>query len=122
MRVKLNPAVATTLLITLGWYYPHRDHYGVIYGNQYQHSYQHAQDAAWGLLPPKQRHTELTQVLQDIRKLHTSFYSTSLPAWLADQLINSLSHVRSAMWFATCPGWDNIRSVEPIWIQLNIMR
>lgn len=32
--------------------------------------------------------------------LHTPFFGSSLPEWLQDSLVNSLSHIRSAWWTA----------------------
>jgi len=35
--------------------------------------------------------------------LHQGFFNSSLPTYLQDQLINSLSHTRDSMWWQQCP-------------------
>jgi hypothetical protein len=39
-------------------------------------------------------------VVSDLTALHSPFFTSSLPEWLQDSLVNSLSHIRSAWWTA----------------------
>ena len=52
----------------------------------------------------EQRATALAAVVNDLWSLHQPFLGaeSSLPSWLGDQLVNSLSHIRTAMWFQNC--------------------
>ncbi len=100
----LSPGANATLVITFGYYFPERDHYGQVFGNQYSTLYSDSTDAAWGRVPPTSRPAALADVIADIQAVHTPFYTSSLPIALQDQLVNSLSHIRSAMWWRECPG------------------
>jgi non-lysosomal glucosylceramidase len=46
----------------------------------------------------------LIAVLGDISAVHSALSSTSLPLWLQDLLINSVSHTRDALWWQQCAG------------------
>ena len=50
----------------------------------------------------------LTTVVGDILSLHSIYYNTTLPDYLIDNLVNSFSHLRSAMWAAngTWRQWE----------------
>ena len=108
------PAGATaTLSLTLGWSFPHRDNANydhtrpeafAPFGNQYAKLFPRgSKQAAWGEAAPAARGAALAQVVADVRALHEPFTASSLPPYLADLLVNSLSHTRNAMWFARCP-------------------
>ena len=102
-----------SLVVTMGWYFPAKDHYGQVVGNQYAVYYPSAQAAAWGSVPIDQRAGALSQVVNDIWAMHEPFMGTksAIPTWLQDQLVNGLSHIRTAMWFANCTGCH--RSKDP---------
>ena len=100
----LSPGANATLVITFGYYFPERDQYGKVFGNQYSTLYDNSTDAAWGRVPPASRPAALAGVIADIQAVHTPFYSSSLPTAIQDQLVNSLSHIRTAMWWRECPG------------------
>eukprot|EP00463_Aulacantha_scolymantha_P001814 TRINITY_DN2439_c0_g1_i1.p1 TRINITY_DN2439_c0_g1~~TRINITY_DN2439_c0_g1_i1.p1 ORF type:complete len:275 (-),score=19.66 TRINITY_DN2439_c0_g1_i1:58-882(-) len=105
-----------TLSLTLGWFFPHRDHYNynhkteanfVPYENQYAKIYpQGSEQAAWGDIPVVDgaRSQALSAVVQDITVLHKPFMQSSLPLYLQDLLVNSLSHTRDVMWWQNCPA------------------
>lgn len=87
-----NRQVALT--ITLSWNFPHRDYLGTELGNFYLHLWEDSVAAGQDMLQ------SLQEVVADIAALHGPFFESSMPAFLSDFYVNSLSHVRSAMWFA----------------------
>ncbi len=74
--------------------------------------YRDSLDAAWARSPPAERAQALGEAVLDVRRLHEPFLRSSLPAWLGDQLVNSLSHVRSAMWFRDCDNCTRSRDTR----------
>ena len=46
----------------------------------------------------------IIQFPQDILAMQQPFHGSSLDPWLQDHLVNSLSHMRTAMWFDKCPN------------------
>ena len=94
----LQPGQNATLSVVLAWWFPHRDHVGLNIGNFYQHLFPSSRAAAQSLLGDAGE--GLTTVVADIAALHSTYLNTSLPDYLADSLINSFSHVRSALWTA----------------------
>ena len=108
------------LTITMGWNFPFRDHFNykppytnfVPYGNHYSTIYPDAADTAatmdlqqtlddinaWqsALLPP-------TQSAKGEQKGSDDDTQWTLPSWLGDVLVNSLSHTRDLMWWSACP-------------------
>ncbi|CAH1781975.1 unnamed protein product [Owenia fusiformis] len=93
--VNLKPGETKSVTQVLSWFYPNRDFVGEIHGNYYsKHLYSDSLDVA------QKMWSQLDDIVDDIRKLHGAFYeSVGLPVFLQDLLINSLSHIRSAMWF-----------------------
>lgn len=102
VSAQLPPNTNATLTLTFGWYFPHRDHYGKIVGNHYQNLFRNSSEAAFGGAAPALRATDLTAVVSDILALQRPFHTSSLEPWLQDHLVNSLSHIRSALWFDQC--------------------
>ena len=101
----LPPSSNATLTITFGWFFPERDHFGKSLGNFYKRLFRNSADAAFGTLPPGlPRNHALAGVVTDILAMQSPFHQASLDPWLQDHLVNSLSHIRSAMWFDTCPN------------------
>lgn len=103
-----------TITITMGWNMPYRDHFNydhtsaatyVPFGNQYStHFPDGALQSAWGdAAPGEARSAALMNVLSNIQAWHGVIFGSSLPTWLQDLLVNSLSHTRNAMWFQQCP-------------------
>eukprot|EP01052_Picozoa_sp_SAG31_P067845 SAG31_NODE_26644_length_439_cov_0.461765_1_plen_71_part_10 len=48
---------------------------------------------------------ELAATVEGINAIHSILMDSSLPDWLQDQLVNSISHVRNSYWFSnsSCP-------------------
>jgi hypothetical protein len=103
VSAKLAPLTNATLTITFGWYFPERDHFGKIFGNYYRNLFESSADAAFGNVAPEQRGDALAAVVTDVLAMQGPFHSSSLEPWLQDHLVNSLSHIRTAMWFDSCP-------------------
>lgn len=101
------------LVLTMGWGFPNRDHYNyaspggagfVPFGNHYSQLYPSAADAASSM--------PLQETLDDIFAWQSALFPTpssrddgkwTVPSWLSDVLINSLSHSRDSMWWTSCP-------------------
>jgi len=75
---------------------------GQTVGNQYAKYFADAADAAFANTPPASRSAALAEIVGNFAKSHHVFYGSDLPSWLSEQLVNSVSHIRSAMWFSTC--------------------
>ena len=93
MRFTLRPGESKTATFLLAWHFPNRDFMGKTMGNRYAGFYpslEHVVTHVAGRLPV---------IAQDIAMLHAAFTNSSLDPFLQDILINSLSHIRSAMWF-----------------------
>ena len=97
----LAPGEKRVLSITLGWHYPERSYLSERVGNYYTTLWQSSVAAARGL------GSELEQAVASIASLHSPFWDSipdgngstgGLPEWLADILVNMLSHIRSAWW------------------------
>ena len=144
-RTALSGAVSVTtqvpgnshssLVITMGWNFEHRDHYNYSpqrpfapFGNKYAQLYPESLSSAWGKLTPAARETAVanmaaeSKILQDAlfaqpvasaftnshidtnTNTNTSTALASLPEWLQDLLVNSVSHSRDSMWWQDhCP-------------------
>ena len=98
ISVVLEPGQRATASVVLSWYFPSRDHVGVLIGNFYQHLFTSSVDAAQSILD--EDGSGLAVVATDILTLHSIYHGSSLPTYLTDSLINSFSHVRSAFWIA----------------------
>jgi non-lysosomal glucosylceramidase len=115
-----QPGQNTTLQLTLGWSFPRRDHYNYdfaapasfqAFGNQYATWFPGGSvESAWGSAAPgSERAAALLKELEGIRAYHEvlippgSDATTSMPSWLQDLLVNSLSHSRNSMWWENCP-------------------
>ena len=86
------------------------------YVNKYSEIYPTARGAAWAPRSNGIADTEaqLVETLHNISAVHSVFMQdSSLPDWLQDHLVNSISHVRDAYWFsnASCP--QCARSADP---------
>lgn len=76
------------------------------FGNQYTRFFPSSTAAAWAddATPPQARGAALVDTLEDIAAMHTPILGTTLPAYLQDLMVNSLSHTRDAMWWLRCPN------------------
>ena len=112
--------VTTAITITMGWRFPHLDWFSYDckganncytaiadkpnnaweYGNQYAEIWSSARQAAFDSADE----TALQQTLVDIHAVHSIFMDSTLPDWLQDHLVNSISHARDSYWFRDCPA------------------
>jgi non-lysosomal glucosylceramidase len=109
-----------TLTISFGWNFPLRDHFGKVLGNYYKNLFATSSRAAFGNVVPEDRSKALAGVVGDILDMQSPFHGSSLEPWLQDHLVNSLSHIRTAMWFDQCPHChktSDTRSDQGYWRQ-----
>lgn len=92
IKFSVAPGLSETASLSLGWYYPDRDHMGQTVGNFYATLWESSVEVAQNAL------AEAPSMLEDIGKLHDIFFGSSLPDYLQDFYVNSLSHFRSAWW------------------------
>jgi non-lysosomal glucosylceramidase len=90
------PGENATLSIIFSWFFPNRDHAGENIGNFYTTLFEDSADVARTLSSPG----ALEQVALDLASHHGVFVSSdsSLPDWLADFLVNGMSHFRGLIW------------------------
>lgn len=94
-RASLGPGESTTLAVVFGWYMPNLDHTGEVLGNFYQHLYKDSDGIAAAVA------SRLPATVRNISAWHSSLFGAStLPAWLQDGLLNSVSFWRSGLRFA----------------------
>ena len=104
VTASVPPGTQTTLTITFGWFFPERDHFGKVFGNYYKNLFSSSADAAFGSVAPGAARTgALAGVVADVVAMQSPFHQSTLEPWLQDHLVNSLSHIRTAMWFDHCP-------------------
>ena len=82
----------TSIEISFSWYFPDRDYMGLSIGNHYSNLWPSSREAGREMV------ADLSGTVDDLLALHSPFFGSSLPAWLQDNLVNSLSHIRSAWW------------------------
>lgn len=102
LTADVAPGSSATMSITMGWNFPQRDHFAQTPGNYYSTIYADSLQAAWGDRPATERSSALQAIVSDISEMHKVLQASSVPDYMQDQLLNSLSHVRSAMWFEEC--------------------
>ena len=93
IQTTLPPHSNKTFTFIMAWNYPHRDFVENTPGNQYSLFYPDTQSVA------SYMDQNLLHIVENISALHNAFTSSSLQPFLQDIFINSLSHIRSAMWF-----------------------
>ncbi|ESO93556.1 hypothetical protein LOTGIDRAFT_161662 [Lottia gigantea] len=105
IKASIPPGQTVQVPMTLSWYYPNRDFGETVYGNWYKNLFKSSVDVADSILNGQK--INMANQVAAINKLHEVFLGnqtdngqSSVPVWLSDVLINSLSHIRSAMWFA----------------------
>ena len=96
ITLSVPPRTNATLSIVLAWSFPHRDHAGADIGNYYTTLFGDSEATAATLAAPG----ALEQVAADLAAHHAVFAGagSSLPDWLADFLINGVSHFRGMIW------------------------
>ena len=94
VSVALAPGESVALTIVFAWYFPDRDHMGESIGNFYANLWPSSAAVAAELA------TEAAQlrVVQALNAHHAVFAASSLPAWIADNAINHMSHFRGFIW------------------------
>ena len=96
--VTLNvlPHTNATLTIIFAWSFPHRDHAGEDIGNYYSTLFEDSADTARVLATPGAVETVVTNLAAH----HSVFIGngSSLPDWLADFIVNGMSHFRGMIW------------------------
>jgi non-lysosomal glucosylceramidase len=104
------------------------------YANRYAEIYATAREAAWvpsvaaagtyddstgsttgSTVAEPPTETQLIATLRNISAVHAVFMheGVSLPDWLQDQLVNSVSHVRNSYWFSNSSCPQCTRSADP---------
>jgi len=81
-----------TLSLSFSWRFPDRDYMGHVIGNHYAQLWDTSAQVGNELLETMERD------IGDIAAFHSTFFDSSLPDYLTDSLVNSVSHVRSAWW------------------------
>ena len=99
ISTKLQPGENKTLSILFGWYFPHHNWLDLPLDNYYSLLFNNA-TAVGQSLGVDQDDTQLNALIKDIATLHNVYLDSNLPDYLVDSLINSASHMRSAMYFA----------------------
>ncbi|KAK6191696.1 hypothetical protein SNE40_003314 [Patella caerulea] len=123
VKMTLPPGQVVKIPITMSWFYPNRDFGDKVFGSWYQHLFSSSEDVAEKMLNGES--ANLGEQTETVAKLHQTFLGTqdnpsSVPIWLSDVLINSLSHIRSAFWVADgrwrqfeafdCPNVDPVHN------------
>eukprot|EP00045_Choanoeca_perplexa_P015074 m.182287 g.182287 ORF g.182287 m.182287 type:complete len:987 (+) comp16883_c0_seq1:64-3024(+) len=98
LEVAVPPGGSAALPLVFSWHYPQRDYLNTTIGNYYSNFWSDAVEVAQASFQDEEDN------LNNITTLHQAFFNSSLPAWLQDSLINTLSHVRSA-WMTADGRW-----------------
>ncbi|UJR11626.1 hypothetical protein I4U23_015807 [Adineta vaga] len=96
----LQPGEKQTLSILFAWYFPHHYWLDLPLDNYYSLLFNNITDVAKAVGIDQTDDHPLENVLNDILTLHNIYTNSSLSDYLIDSLINSVSHMRSAMYFA----------------------
>jgi uncharacterized protein (DUF608 family) len=95
----LQPGEKKTLSILFGWYFPHHNWLDFPLDNYYSLLFNNVTTVGQSIGVDKDD-TQLNIIIKDILTLHNLYFNSSLPDYLVDALINSPSHMRSAMHFS----------------------
>jgi hypothetical protein len=96
VSVTVPPFANATLSIVFAWHFPARDHAGEDIGNFYATLWQDSAVVARELSAPGQ----VARTVGALLAHHSVFVGagSSLPDWLADFLVNAMSHFRGMIW------------------------
>ena len=98
----VSPGETASVSVTLSWFFPNRDYYGMYVGQFYTSLFGSSKDVA-GLYSNE----HLVSVASDAAA-HASVFagagSASLPAWLSDHMVNQFSHARNFIYAAISDG------------------
>ena len=113
----IAPGDTATISITLSWFFPNRDYYGSTVGQFYATRFESALDVA-GIYT----NDHLVEVAATAAA-HTNVWTnadSSMPAWLADHLLNQFSHFRNLIYAKSgslreheandCPDLDSVHN------------
>eukprot|EP00698_Gefionella_okellyi_P024626 TRINITY_DN8763_c0_g1_i1.p1 TRINITY_DN8763_c0_g1~~TRINITY_DN8763_c0_g1_i1.p1 ORF type:complete len:1014 (+),score=226.22 TRINITY_DN8763_c0_g1_i1:103-3144(+) len=116
VHARVGARQSVTLSIVFAWYFPDRDHMYMDLGNYYSTRFDSSLDVA----DPLAEELALIDIVSDLNSHHAVFANSSMPVWLSDSFINSMSHFRSAMWFRDgrwrqweaydCPDVDSVHN------------
>jgi non-lysosomal glucosylceramidase len=95
----LQPGEKKTLSIVFAWYFPHHYWLDLPLENYYSLLFNNVTSVGQSIGVDKDD-KQLEIILKDILTLHNLYFNSSLPNYLVDSLINSASHMRSAMYFS----------------------
>ena len=90
----LAPGESVALTIVFAWYFPARDHMGVSIGNFYRNLWPSSAAVAQELATEDRQ----LAVVGALNAHHAVFLDSSLPAWVADNAVNHMSHFRGFIW------------------------
>jgi hypothetical protein len=93
LTVPVAAGETRSISLTLGWFFPNHDFNHFRLGNAYARHLKSSAEVAHAASE------SLPQVLNATASWHSSFYNTSMPVWLADVLVNTLSTWRTGMFF-----------------------
>jgi len=94
----LQPGEKKTLSILFAWYFPHHNWLDLPLDNYYSLLFKDVLSVGQSLGVDKDD-SQLNIIIKDIKNVHDLYINSSIPEYLQDTLINSVSHVRSAMYF-----------------------
>lgn len=89
---------SAVISMALSWYFPDRDYMGHNIGNFYANIWKDSVGVGQDFL------SDIPTTIADIQALHQPIFDSSLPDWLSDTLLNSISHFRSA-WHQRNGNW-----------------
>jgi len=95
----LQPGEKRTLSIVFAWYFPHHTWLDSPLDNYYSLLFTNVTSVGQSIGIDKNE-SQLSSIVNDISTLHNIYLNTTLPDYLVDSLINSVSHMRSAMYFS----------------------
>jgi non-lysosomal glucosylceramidase len=98
ITVVIPPGANGTATLVWSWYFPHRDHVGVDIGQYYSTLFSGSADVASSLGGGDGE--GIVDTAADLVAHHSVFLSpnSSLPPWLADMMVNQMSHFRGMIW------------------------
>ncbi|CAF2079577.1 unnamed protein product [Rotaria magnacalcarata] len=99
ISTKLQPGEKKTVSILFAWYFPHHYWLDLPLDNYYSLLFNNVTDVGQSIGIDK-TDSQLKIIVKDILTLHNIYFNSSLPDYLVDSLINSVSHMRSAMYFS----------------------
>ncbi|CAF4581318.1 unnamed protein product, partial [Rotaria sp. Silwood2] len=98
ISTKLQPGEKKTLSILFAWYFPHLYWLDLPLDNYYLLLFNNVTTVGQSIGIDKNDDSQLKIIIKDILRLHNLYFNSSLPGYLVDSLINSVSHMRSAMY------------------------